>query len=284
MLRSSRFGLRRVCSAAPFLSFVAALAAAVFAGGLLVGYKQFFPTLTLLDAYNAVQSLINPDASYEEIRLFSRYADIPPEEAASKRIEIRSGDMLTDPALISGGPWAFADLCPSTGCLAAQYGVDGQPVRAYPWRISELDAAIIAEEPRQLPLGFSADKHVTLYGLERYGNGDLLAVFHYDVASPFGGGVARVNPEGQPLWYRRDYSHHWPQIIDKEQEIALVPSMRRIEDLEVFEDWLPQPNLRRTVERCNNGQGPWADMLNVLDGQGSVIEEMPIFDALLESP
>lgn len=284
MPRSSRFGLRRVCSAAPFPAFVAALAAAVFVGGLLVGYKQFFPTLTLLDAYNAVQSVINPDALYEEVRQFSRFADIPPGEAAAKRIEIRNGGVLTDPVLISGGPWTFADLCPATGCLAARYGVDGQPAHAYPLRISELDAAVIAEEPRQLPLGFSHDKHVTVYGLEQYRNGDLLAVFHYDVASPFGGGIARINPEGHPLWRRRDYSHHWPNIIDKEREVALVPSLRRIEDLELFEDWLPQPNLRRTVERCNNGQGPWADIVNVLDGQGRVIEVAPVFDLLLESP
>ena len=40
-------------------------------------------------------------------------------------------------------------------------------------------------------------------------------------AHPFGGGVARVDRDGHPVWYRRDYSHHWPQLL--EDGTALVP-------------------------------------------------------------
>lgn len=60
--------------------------------------------------------------------------------------------------------------------------------------------------------------------MSQYANGDLLVIFQSKYSFPYALGVARIDREGRPIWYRRDYSHHEANFA--EDDVALVPSMR----------------------------------------------------------
>ena len=242
---------------------------------------KVFPYGLLENAYKSAGALVGlaaDDADYS----FLAFTAAPRESAAARRIEIIGGQALEDRILFSGGRWLFAELCPGDGCLAVEYGRDGQPAHAYPFRPSEYERAAIVDEPHELPIGFSLSDHAHVGGLARYANGDLLLTLHSWNSFPYAFGAVRVDRGGAPIWRRSDYSHHHPNIVD-ESDIALVPSLRIDGDLSAFRSRL-EPSLLERMERCNNGQGPYFDSVNVLDGSGRLLREIPVLEALLDSP
>lgn len=264
----------------PVLAFVAALVLTGFLAGVLVGYKRYFPTQTLLDARKTVAQLAAP--SIESAERFIAFADVSPEDSKDRRIEIYAGGSIADPVLAHGGRWTFADLCPGDGCIAVEYARGGQPVRPYPFRPGEFESARVVAEPRETPIGFSSTEHFHIGGLTPYPNGDLLATLHTWSAFPYAFGAVRVDRDGEPVWFRNDYSHHWPSLTGASDE-ALVPALRLNGDLRPYEARL-SPEFLERMERCFNGQGPYFDVVNVLDGEGRVLREMPVLEAILDSP
>ena len=115
--------------------------------------------------------------------------------------------------------------CPDGGCLAVEYTATGEVAHAYPFRVNEIeqaaDAARSDEFPYEVSPASSFVRDVDVVSISRYAKGDLLVVFHQETAFPFGAGVARIDRDGHPVWFRRDYSHHSPQIED--DGVALVP-------------------------------------------------------------
>ena len=189
-----------------------------------------------------------------------------------------AGDGLQDPVLWYGGRFQFLDLCPHPGCLAVEYATTGEVAHAWPFRPDELEDAGVNDEeyPYELAIDHSFARDFVPFGMERYANGDLLVTFHARSAHPFGGGLARVDRDGHPVWFRRDYSHHWPQLLN--YGTALVPSNRIGDESISFE----RHDGEMTTIRCDTGE-PYLDTVNVVDGDGRLLKRIDLVDALVNS-
>ena len=208
-------------------------------------------------------------------------AEVVRREAVAARVEFVAG--FDDPVLIHGAVGAFLDQCPAPwGCLAVEYSRSGAVNRAWPLRPEEIANANIVSEsdyPREQPLDWTFSRGVDWFALSQWPNGDLLVVFHFINSHPASGGVARIAPDGRPRWYRNDYSHHWPYIVD--ENLALVPSMR------LASTSLPYRVGARSGSRVLELECPTKvieDQINVIDRHGQVLEQIPILDKIVDSP
>ncbi len=267
---------------APALLFVAALMLAAFAGGRYVALYEVFPDAILSSAEKTFVELVEiklREPSYRR-RMF---VDVPPEQAAARRFEFIGSDSLADPILVPGGWGLFREHCPEhAGCIAVEYAGRGEVRHAWPYRPGELAEWLEKEEftgdfPYEHALGFSFLDHTRITGVSKYANGDLLAVFAFDHTHPYGGGTARIDRSGKPVWYRPDYGHHRPHLTDG--GVVLVPGMRRgrPRDLPLVSG---RDNLR-LVMSCPHW---YHDIVNAIDPAGRLLREVSVFDALLESP
>ena len=208
-------------------------------------------------------------------------ADVASAQAVPMRLDLVAGGALEDPVLIKGEAGTFLDQCPAPwGCLAVEYSRSGEVSRTWPLRPEKIAQANIVPEsdfPYEVALDWSFPYGFSDFFLSLYPNGDLLAVFQLRHSHPYGGGVARIAPDGRPRWYRKDYSHHWPYVIDEDR--ALVPSMR-----------LRQRRLSYRVGagvlelHCRDRGMVVEDQVNVLDGHGRVLEQIPVLDLIVDSP
>ena len=299
-------------SALPLFLFVVAAILAAFFTGMYVQYSKIYPfplidsayrTLVVhLDLWNpagvadrsigvaaecgpvagrSLRKLLSRDFSLYMPRTICPTTRAPREEAAAARVEFIAGDELDDPVLVKGEIGTFLDHCPAPwGCLAVEYSRSGVVRRAYPFRPEDVVEANIVEEadyPYEHPLGWSFMNDLEYFTLSPHPSGDLLVVFRFARSYPNMGGLARLAPDGQPRWYRKDYSHHWPYVV--EEELILVPSNR-----------LKRASLSYTVGpgetnklTCDRGM-ILEDQVNVIDGRGRLLEEVSILDAISQSP
>ena len=219
-------------------------------------------------------------------RLRCPAARVASREASAKRLEFIAADRLDDPVLLGGGRGMFLEHCPPSprsalpgGCLAVEYSRAGEVSRATPFRLQAIEAANIVSEqdyPYEHPPGWVFAKNALVTSVFPYPGGDLLTVFRVSHAFPYGGGAARVAPDGHPRWFRKDYSHHLPHIID--DNFALVPGFR-----------VEQKNRTLQVGQLKSAFGceeeRWlVDTVRLIDGAGRLLEEIDILGALLESP
>ncbi len=114
-----------------------------------------------------------------------------------------------------------------------------------------------------------------MIGISRYANGDLLVVFHQNSAFPFGAGVARIDRDGHPVWFRRDYSHHWPHL--EEDGVALVPGLL------VGSGFISLKLLSPLRLKCRTGR-PYLDAIGIIDGNGQLLKRINLLNALRDSP
>ena len=208
-----------------------------------------------------------------------------PSASVHARVEVIAGNELADPVLVKGEVGAFLDHCPGPwGCLAVEYSRMGTVSRSWPFRPEAIEAANIAPAlrfPYKHPLGWAFVEEMRAFAVSLYPDGDLLVVFRLNNSLPSGGGVARVAPDGQPRWYRKDYSHGWPLVLHNDS--ALVPGVRLYG--EPFNNHLPVlfnkwPRMRRPA----NADVHREDLLRVIDGRGEVLEEISILEAIHSSP
>ena len=266
----------------PLFLLIAAIAIASFAyGGLMVRYG-LFPYSIISDGVKTLQTLREP-AVADDGKFSGQFADVQPESAPANRIQFLDGDSLSEPLLWYGGRFQFMDLCPEWGCLAVEFGAAGEVVHAYPLRPDALEQAAedaaTDEFPFELSPTFSFVRDVYPIGMSRYTNGDLLVVFHTDFrAFPYSAGVARIDRDGYPVWFRRDYSHHWPQI--EEDGSALVPGQTIGSDSISFH--IEGTGLAVKID-CGSDTPYW-DTVNVIGGDGRLVESVDLMDALLDSP
>ena len=179
-----------------------------------------------------------------------------------------------------GGRYRFLDLCPEHGCLAVEYAASGAVVHAWPYRPEELERAADAGGgalPYELALDFSFIEHWGIRYAARYDNGDLLATFHVGgKAFPYAGGVARIDPAGYPIYFRRDYSHH--SLYLTTDGIALVPGLL------VGEASITFPLGRKTAKiECATSR-PYRDTVNIISDDGRLLRRIDLVSALAESP
>ena len=138
-------------------------------------------------------------------------------------------------------------------------------------------AAQSDEFPYELSPAASFARDVEVAGISRCANGDLLVVFYQDGAFPHGAGVARIDRAGHPVWFRRDYSHHWPHIID-EDGVALVPGTL------VGSESISFKRGRDTLTlNCRSGR-PYLDEIRMIDGSGRYLKRINLLNAFRNSP
>lgn len=240
---------------------------------MLVEKQRVFPYWIIHDGIKTGQALL--DRRTVEFQSFS---DVPPAESGPKRVEFVASNELTDPILWTGGHFQFGEYCPG-GCLAVEYTRMGEVAHAYPLRLDELEkakdrVADSTEFPYEYNPGFSFVRDTYPLGISRYSNGDLLVIFQYRSAFPYGAGVARIDRDGHVLWSRRDYSHHWPYLLD--DDTALVPSLR-IDKEPVF---LQIGDTKTPI----GGDWIYRDAVHVIDKDGQLLKHIDLLEALLASP
>ncbi len=268
----------------PQLLLVSALALAAFAYGGLVVHYELFPYPVISDGIKTLQTLHHLHTRRELARP-AYFADVPPERAVANRFQFVAGDALSGPVLWQGGRYQFLEYCPDWGCLAVEYTATGEVAHAYPFRNEELEQAAVAaqsdEFPHELSPAASFTKHVVVIGISRYANGDLLAVFHQlpGAAFPYGAGVARIDRDGHPVWFRRDYSHHWPHI--EADGVALVPGALIGSESISFK--LGQTLRKSLTLKCGTNR-PYLDAIGMIDGNGRLSKRINLLDALRDSP
>ena len=290
----------------PLFLFVVAAVLAAFFTGMYIQYSKIYPFPVISSAYktlvvhldrwnlagaadqrvSAVESASVAENSLEKIRRdFHMRRLLRPEARISHgvavaRVEFLAGEELDDPVLMKGEIGTFLDQCPGRwGCLAVEYSRSGAVRRAYPFRPEDMMKANIVEEsdyPYEHPLGWSFLNDLNYFFLSPYPNGDLVVTFGFKRSHPYGGGVARLDSHGRPRWYRKDYSHHWPYVVD--EDLILVPSAQ-------FE----RARRRYTVGpghkselKCPTGM-IWEDQIHVIDGRGGLLEEISVLDAIVQS-
>ena len=263
----------------PLLLLVLAIALAAFAYGSLVGRYRLFPFSVLSDGLKTLRTTHELHKKIDDGQ-FAHFAAVPPDSAASNRFEFVADDALSGPVLWHGGRHQFLEYCPDGGCLAVEFTATGQVAHAYPFRSDELEQAANAarsdEFPYELSPAFSFARDTTIAGISRYMNGDLLVVFQHKATFPYGAGVARIDRAGHPVWFRRDYSHHWPHIED--DGVALVPGMLVGSESISFERG------RDTIAiTCRTGR-PYLDTVGIIDGNGRLLKRINLIDALRDSP
>lgn len=209
-----------------------------------------------------------------------------PSSSARARVEVVAGDELAEPVLVKGEVGAFLDYCAGPwGCLAVEYSRSGTITRSWPFRPEAILAANVTPAwrfPYKHPLGWTFVEQIRAFAISLYPDGDLLVVFRLNNSLPSGGGVARVAPDGQPRWYRKDYSRGWPLVLNN--DAALVPSVRLHGEPfsnhlpALFHEW-PLNQLPAKTSGVHR-----EDLLRVIDGRGEVLEEISILEAIQSSP
>ena len=203
------------------------------------------------------------------------------EDAAAARVEfVGRGGRLTDPILVKGEFGTFLDHCPApAGCLAVEYARSGVIARVWPFRPEKIAQANIVSEsdyPREHPVGWSMARNIRHFNVSLFPGGDLLVMFRCADNHPTACGVARISPDdGEPRWYRKDYSHHWPHVVD--EDLALVPGSRIAEERRSYPIG-PQRRKTHLELKC-----AYRDQVNVINGSGDLLEEIPLFEAIAAS-
>ena len=268
---------------APAVLFVASLAVVVFLGGAQVGRTKAFPYELLRSAKITADNFVAAHLSSDVPPSLRQAApvDLPPGQLEATRTVLRASDGMADRVLVAGGMGQFAEFCPGhPGCIAVEYVGPGQVARAYPFRPREIEQAAIVDLPYEFPGDFAGmmDRgYGYVAALDTYSNGDLLVVFHFWHAFPYGGGVARIRPDGTPAWYRRDYSHHEPHVAP--DETAWVPALSvGQEPLRVHYD-TPKQQLDFELP-CDK---PYVSLVRKIGPDGRLLEEIPFFEKLAAS-
>lgn len=276
--RSPRIGsvARHILERAPLALFLLALAVGLIAWGIAIERYRVFPRPILSAALKTARTTLESSRTPDTGR-FQEFADTPLAKFAGQRIEIVAGDSLGDAMLIQGGRHQFRELCPEHGCLAVAVAPSGDVTHAWPFRPNAIHAANIADKD-EYPYeenGFSPERDMEPIEIEQYPNGDLLVTFHLRNAFPYAGGVARIDRDGNPRWFRRDYSHHHPRIGDG--YVAFAPT------LTIGGDTLEVPNGDDVFTWACDGK-ILRSAINVLTDDGALIERIPVLDILLASP
>lgn len=277
--KESNNGRSLLDGASRFL-FLTAVILAAFAYGWTVRTFKMFPHAILSDAYKTAKTQMQFLTDKNPTWKAHRFVNVAPDRVETRRFEFVAANALNDPILVPGGFGQFAEYCPGhVGCLAVEYADNGTVLHAYPYRPEEIEKTIpLVDFPYEQPLGFSMRNAVAPWSILQYDNGDLLAVLYSEWSFPTGQGVARINRDGWPIWYRRDYSHH--ELSITEGAVALVPSLRIGRGPLVYHSL----DLQRAGLATSQCASSFLDFVHIIDGEGQLLEEISIIDALLESP
>ncbi len=245
-----------------------------FGGGLYVAGAEVAPWRQVSWAAQKARDLVRARTVEKPLLQPWEATGLRSSALERRRVAIAEGDGLAAPAMATGGTGQFREHCPGVrGCLAVEYSAAGEVARAWPFRPPPAGGAL-APARVQGTFGVGGDDVIDVAGVARYPNGDLLVVYRYlDFHSPENAGLARVGGSGRILWHRRDHSRGEPYVAAG--DTAFVLGKQRMEDA------APVPGVRGWS--CESGEAV-RDVVNVLDGDGRLIEQVSLLGVLLESP
>ena len=212
----------------PAVLFIWAFGFCAFFYGYLVGDNHWFP-YQALDSARVAAWMIHFKMDNGRIREMGAFTDIEPGEGRAQRIVAEQEVRDDADFLLTGGEGQYLEYCPEHGCAAVILRRDGSLVHAYPYRPDELSTKRTMELPYQEIMHDDA-KDTAVFGIAQLPHGDLVVVYDYQGTSPTGGGISRIDKNGHIVWYRRDYSDHWPTVTEA-GEILVVS--HTIEDEEI---------------------------------------------------
>ena len=249
----------------------------------------------LADAGKAVRGVWRSVQPQSPVMRHRFVDEIMPSEAAAQRIALLAPP-LAGSVLMVGGRDRFLDHCAGfVGCVAVEYDHYGRFVHAVPFRPELYEAALVANGLAapigyERALGFDFARHADVFALDRYPNGDLAVVLDSELSFPPYLGIARVDRDGYPRWFRADGSHHWPRIAhDRLRGVgANLPDAVVVASVRMGLGASPaSAKIPRQAEHLF-GRTPCAshylDYLQVLDGEGALLWHSNLEAALGETP
>jgi Arylsulfotransferase (ASST) len=269
---------RELASGLPRTVFILSIALLTFAAGFFFRSAKWPPYVTFLNiqkTLTAIHDQLTMPFPGNELIDFSggKLNDV-----SRNRIIVRSAapeDARDEHFLMSGGLYQFLDYCLGSGCIAAEFTRVGKLVHAYPYRPQEFEAhEIVALPYEQVFFRFSKDAYPM--GTLKLPSGDLIVTFQQWATFPFGGGIARIRPDGSVVWFRHDYSHHWPTLLP-DGSIA-VPAMR------IAGSELSVPLSGNVALHLDCDGKIENDIVRIIDPDGHVQQEISVLNAFLHSP
>lgn len=252
-----------------------------FLAGTVTARFNVFPYPSIRDAALTFRSLVSSLRPEGGKRL--EKTKIPAEKAADSRWIILDPSVPRFPVIANGGLYQYQDLCPKFGCLAVSYDAAGEISQTWHYRPDAVFAldSLNGSHPHET-VNFDPVNDVYPLSVQRYAGGDILVNFQGQPgrAFPFGMGVARIRPDGTPVWTRQDYSHHWSTLTP--DGIAYVPSLKIGEANLSFTQGEGSPKIKHHVLKCESHH-PQLDTVQVIDSAGKLIEEIELVPLFVKS-
>jgi catechol 2,3-dioxygenase-like lactoylglutathione lyase family enzyme len=241
------------------LLFVVSLCVLAFLyGGLSVTFQRFPPQFfgQVRSAALAWRDVLWPATFYQFV---------DPEGAPTPQVVRPAEQDDGEYILMTGHPYALRSRCPEFGCMA--WITDRSGAIHHSWEVDL--AALWADSPHA---GLKQHGRMAPAGLHLFDQGDLLASFQSDALYPYGIGMARFDKDGDVIWKSANFSHH---------KFSVAPDGRIYTPAsKLYDSPLPVGDTRRSV-RCPN-EGIYSDVVLVLDPDGETIEEIDLFNLLIE--
>lgn len=257
-----------------------------YLGGIATAHYKFFPYHNIRDAVRTAETLVerNEETLVTDVNIgmVAEATTLDFDAKHQSRWQVLDDSIPRQPILVFGGLNQYLEYCPKHGCLAVLFDEKGNITKSWPYlpeAIYETD--MTGEEYPHEYLTFDPIKNTYPVGIQAYENGDLLANFQLvnGAIFPFGMGVARIMPDGNPRWMRFDYSHHW-STLRKDQK-AYIPALV-IGDNNVTYTLGSEPNPEEFTLECDSGR-PQLDIVQVIGQDGEEIENIDLVEIILDS-
>ena len=274
---------RTVVAKVPLLIFLASLimVGAVY-GGATYHFK-WFPYSVVARSLESAEVLLRPEKKWVTAR--NEGSPIPPEELNAHRFEQLSSSPPAESNLLwQGGAGKFTDICPQFGCIAVEFNKAGEVVHGYPFLTHGLDdAPERSEEPvkyERLP-GGTLSKAGVVFGMARYANGDLLTTWNVNNGKvrPKQQGIARIDRDGRPVWFRTGYAHHWPHVEEDGTALVLDARFGQKKYSLAIKGNPIRPGKQVRGFKC--AEKPRFDLVKVLDENGRLVDSIDLMEVLL---
>lgn len=253
--------------------FAGACLVLAFSFGVVRGAAHKFP----FSRFEAARKMWNSGVHYFNVKYSGDYlerAALPAASVHQHRVRVHEQAGEARGYLVVGGPQRFLEHCPDHGCLAVFMNRNGEVTKSVPYLPDEFQKGTLVDlHYEEMFLRLSLD--VTPVSAVGVANGDLIVTFHFGESFPYGGGIARVNPLGKVVWYRRDYANHWAAVTGPDEVSVISGHVSR----EVLHTQM-SPYHGFSVG-CSEGYV--RDSIEVVSLDGELRQEIPLFDNMWNS-